>query len=128
MAAVPADAASASAKKWPGCAKRGSHTIDSNRQARVYSVRNRDGGRDLYGCLRADGRPQLLAHGFDDGYTASNSYSRVRLSGRFVTWQETTTDASCKADCPPGYDGTTSARYTRDLKRRTTVQLSGPAA
>jgi hypothetical protein len=114
--AIPADAATQSKP----CARKGSHTVKSNAQARVYSVKNKDGGKNLYGCLRSDDRRQRLAHGYDDNYTSSGKYSDVELKGHIVSWVFTSVDDSCKADCPPGYDPTSTASFQRNLKTRKT--------
>jgi hypothetical protein len=105
------------------CARKGSHTVKSNRLVRVYEVANKDGGKNLYGCLRSDDRRQRLAHGYDDNYVASGSYDRVKLSGVRVRWRFTETDDSCKANCPPDYNPTSRSNYERNLKTRKTTVL-----
>jgi hypothetical protein len=35
-------------------------------------------------------------------------FGKVALAGRYVAYSSSVTDVSCKADCPPGYDGTTT--------------------
>jgi hypothetical protein len=112
----PADAAQHSKP----CARTGSHTVKSTKRVRVYDVKNHDGGKNLYGCLRSDNRRQLLAHGYDDNYTTSGTYAHVKINGHLVSWTFTSVDDSCKADCPPGYDPTSTASYVRDLKKRKT--------
>lgn len=92
---------------------------------RVYSVSNRDGGDNLYGCLRSNNRRQLLARTADDGYVTSSSFDQVKIAGRFVAWEITDTDISCKADCPPDYDPDTTSLYVRDLRRRQTQYVPG---
>lgn len=98
------------------CGRPGSHTVAANRQARVYEVKNHDGGNNLYGCLRSNDRRQLLARGYDDNYVSSGTYDRVKLKGHVVRWRFTATDDSCKAACPPGYNPTTTTRHVRNLK------------
>jgi hypothetical protein len=113
------------AAKSPACAKKGSKTVVSTHSVRVYSVANRDDGRNLYGCLRSNDRRQLLTRSFDDGYVTSAGYGHVRVAGRFVAWDESYTDDSCKADCPPDYEVTTYTVSVRDLKRRKTQAVDG---
>jgi hypothetical protein len=112
------------AKSSKPCARKGSHTVKSTKRVRVYDVKNKDGGKNLYGCLRSDNRRQRLAHGYDDNFTSSGTYSHVKVKGVVVSWIFTSTDESCKADCPPGYEPTTSAAYQRDLKKRKTTTES----
>jgi hypothetical protein len=107
------------------CAKSGSKTVVSTKLVRVYSVRNKDDGRNLYGCLKSNDRRQRLTRSFDDGYVTSGSYSHVKVAGRFVAWQESYTDVSCKAACPPDYQATTTSIAVRDLKRRKTASSNG---
>jgi hypothetical protein len=106
------------------CGRKGSHTVAANGQARVYEVSNHDGGKNLYGCLRSNDRRQLLASGYDDNYTSSGTYDRVKLKGHVVSWRFTSVDDSCKAACPPGYNPTSTADYSRNLKTRRTAAVS----
>src|SRR4051794_14364273 len=112
-----ADTSSARAGHHPTCAKAGSRTVASTKAVRVFSVKNKESGRNLYGCLRANGRRQLLTRSFDDGYVTSSTYGHVRVAGRFVAWDASDTDDSCKADCPPGYEPTSYIVAVRDLNR-----------
>jgi hypothetical protein len=121
MLAITGPASAASSGK--PCARKGSTTVKSNRLARVYEVRNNDGGKNLYGCLRSNNRRQLLAHGYDDNYVSSGSYSNVKLKNARVRWTFTETDDSCKADCPPDYEPTTTTRYERNLRTRKTTEI-----
>src|SRR5215210_6728240 len=104
------------ALKRPTCKLKGSKTIAQNSFARLY-----ERGRNLYGCRRSSGRRVRLATRTDgvdlDSYTIS-AYSNVRLAGRFVAWASSVTDVSCKAACPPGYDGTQSSVEVFDMRRR----------
>jgi hypothetical protein len=120
--AVGAEAAAGATGK--PCARKGSKTIASNSHARVYSVPTADGTR-LYGCLRRDDHRRLLTVASDDGYVTSSVYDHVTLVGRFVAWQQTDTDISCKADCPPGYDPTTTYLGLRDLRRKRDWTVAG---
>jgi hypothetical protein len=74
---------------------------------------------------RSSGKRRLLAKGYDDGLETSGLYDRVRTAGRFVAWQYTETDLSCKADCPPGYDPTTVHSTIRDLRSGKARKVSG---
>jgi hypothetical protein len=114
--AGPADAA----KNSKPCARKGSTTVESNKRVRVYEVANTDGGENLVGCLRSDNRRQVLARGYDDNFTSSGTYDRVKLRGVVVKWRFTAVDESCKAACPPGYEPTTRTSYERNLRTRKT--------
>ncbi len=96
--AAPAGAAGAAAEDR--CAKRASSTIESNAAVRVYEDR-----RWLFACLRRTGKHRFLARTYDDEYVASGGWSEVVLSETYVAWRYRSSDVSCKADCPPGYDG-----------------------
>jgi len=85
-------------------------------------------GSRLYGCLRSAGRPLALADSFDDGYVLSGSWSDVRLAGRIVAWSDSTTDISCKADCPLGYEPTRYSIGVADLRQRRIRRISGVVA
>jgi hypothetical protein len=126
LAAV-AGSASAAAHHPKPCARKGSHTVAANAHARVYSVPTADGSR-LYGCLRRDNHRRLLTEATDDGYVTSSAYDKVALTGPFVAWQQTSTDDSCKADCPPGYNPTTTWLGVRDLRRRKSRTVAGQVA
>jgi hypothetical protein len=119
LAVAPADG-----KTSKPCARKGSHTVTANQQARVYELANKSGGSNLYGCLRSNDRRQLLASGYDDNYTSSGTYDRVKLKGHVVSWRFTSVDDSCKAACPPGYNPTSTHRYSRNLKTRKTAAVS----
>jgi len=115
----PADAAKRKAK--PSCAKKGSTTVRTSPDARLYTVFTRDGIDRLYGCLRSVGRPVELSEATDD-IDADSSFDDVRLSGRYAAWVETSTDLSCKAACPPFYTGITETVNVYDLRRRRTMR------
>jgi hypothetical protein len=127
LAALFLAAPAADAKSKP-CSRKGSSTIASTKSVRVYRVKNADGGFDLFGCLRSDGRRQKLEHGYDDMIETSGTSDRVHVAGHFVAWQFTAYDVSCKADCPPGYDPTTVRLRIRDLKKRKTKTVDGEVA
>src|SRR5829696_5631229 len=114
-----APAPAGDARERARCAVERSHTIARNWLVRVYSVR-RGEGRRLVVCRRETGRRQLLAEAFDDGYVESGGYRDVRLAKRFVAFVYDRTDISCKADCPAGYDPSTTTLVIRDVLRRTT--------
>ena len=117
--ASPGEAAKRKAK--PSCAKKGSKTVKASRDARLFTVFTRDAVTHLYGCLRSVGRPVKLAKATDD-LDSGTAFADVRLSGRYAAWRETSTDVSCKAACPPGYDATAEAVKVYDLRRRRTVR------
>jgi hypothetical protein len=118
----------AAAAKGKPCARKGSVTVKSTKLVRVFEVANREGGDNLYACLRSNGRRQLLTRSYDDDYVTSGSYDRVKVAGRFVAWQFTATDISCKAGCPPGYDSTTADLHVRNLRERKTQDVAGEVA
>ena len=110
--------ASAEAKPRAGCAPKGSKAVNGNRLARLYVKRDREGDRVLYGCWKATGRKLRLASEFDDDYVTSGAFRDVLLAGRFAAFVYDSTDISCKAACPPGYDSTTTRVTVRDLRTR----------
>src|SRR3954453_7752093 len=122
-ALVPALPAAAQAA--PTCTPKGTKTVAANGQARVYT---RAAGARLYGCLRRTGRSKLLV-GPGDDYVISNSFSHVTLAGHVVGYAESTTDVSCKADCPPDYQPTRSFVVADDLRtgRTRSVQAAATA-
>jgi hypothetical protein len=122
------DSASATTRSQrPPCYLKGSHTVASSKKVRVFEVKRQSGNR-LYGCLRSNGVRQVLAKGYDDGYVTSGTFDEVKLAGRFVAWQFTATDISCKAACPPEYDPTTADLHIRDLRSRRTRNVAGEVA
>lgn len=123
-------ASDASAKSPTTCQRTESKTIASSSHARVYRIFREDDdvaarARRLYGCLYSTGRPLYLTRAYDDQYVLSGSYATVRLAGRFVAWNEETTDISCKAACPPDYVPTQRSIGIADLKRRAVLRLAG---
>jgi hypothetical protein len=123
LAVVPFAAAAATLLFAPtasaagsGCTPKGSKTLVANKVARVYTT---NGGERLYGCLRTAKRPLLIVerNPADDIYR-SRTYEHVTLAGRFVGWYGTSTDSSCKADCPPDFDATHEFVSATDLKSR----------
>ncbi len=129
VTAAPAQAATAGdakkRKRAPTCKRKGSKTVRQNRDARVFQ---KDAGAErtrLYGCLKRRGKSIRLAEAYDDGYVTSTSYREVRLAGRFVAWEDVSTDISCKADCPPGYNPDTTTIQVYDLARRRERSFSG---
>jgi hypothetical protein len=126
VAAAPPAAASAGAGKRT-CAAKGAKTVAQNRHARVFTTPGRGGdevGR-LYACLRRTGRRVRVDTATDDGYTTSSAYNAVRLTGRYVAWQHSDFDVSCKADCPPGYDPSSAHLRVHDLRTRRTRRVAG---
>ena len=106
-------AAPSQAEAPPPCASIGSTTVRQNDVARVFE-RGDFGSERLVGCLRSSDKRMQLSRNYDDGLYISETWSKVRLWQRFVTWRFVRTDSSCKADCPPGY-GYWEYDYVRDL-------------
>ena len=131
-AVVSLSPGAALAKQPSACKLHGDSTEAKNQVARVFSapreIEGDPAGSRLFGCLRSVGRPLALADAFDDGYVLSGSWSDVRLAGRFVAWSDSTTDISCKADCPLGYEPTRSSIGVADLRRRRIRRISGVVA
>jgi hypothetical protein len=124
VALVVAAPAGASAKRRAACKPPHSRTVVQNRLARVYEV-DVSKGTNLYGCRRSTGKRILLDYAFDDGYVTSGDYGNVRLSGLSVAWSSSFTDISCKAACPPGYNGTSYSIGAADLRRRKSWSVPG---
>ncbi|HEV2724204.1 MAG TPA: hypothetical protein VGV10_06190 [Thermoleophilaceae bacterium] len=124
MAVAAGVPAAATAKPRQSCIRAHSKTVAQNGFARVYRVRTGE-GTNLYACRRSTGRRVLLHAAFDDDYVSSSSYRNVRLAGVFVAWAHTSTDVSCKAQCPPGYNPTTSAISVYDLRRHRVRTMPG---
>ena len=95
------------------CAKRGA-TVASSNLARVFEV-DRQGDRSLFGCLRSNGRLQLLSRWFScDCSTGDEPSPAAELhAGRFV---ELTEFASCGPFPEPTCGGSTTT--VRDLRGR----------
>jgi hypothetical protein len=123
--AAPADAAK---RHHKSCARKGTHTVKTTKLVRLSTRPNGDGGHDLIGCLRSTDRATILTSSYDDDYVLSGEYDHVRVAGRFVAWQFTATDISCKAACPPDYDETTTSLSVRDLRKKRNVGVSGEIA
>lgn len=125
FAAAPADGA---ITKRPTCKQAGSRTLAQNNVARVYEVRPSRTARDsqLYGCRRSTGKRVLLDRAADDYTTyALTYYGNVRLAGYHVAWASSSIDISCKAACPPGYDGRSSSVRVFNLRRRKGRSIPG---
>jgi hypothetical protein len=116
---LPAGSAQAAPSKGK-CSFKGSETVAKNRYARVFTrvSPNVDEDERLYGCLYSVNRRVLLDTSSDDQYVTSEEFADVKLKGRFVTWRHVSTDISCKADCPAGYDGTSERTLVANLKTR----------
>jgi hypothetical protein len=128
-AALLAASGPAEAKKpAKPCSKKGSKTVASSKSVRVYKVKNGQGDFNLVGCLRSNNKRQTLARGYEDGYVTSGKFGHVTLAGRFVAWEYTAYDISCKAGCPPDYNPTTVHLSIRDLRERTTEHVDGDVA
>ena len=125
VAAGPAEAVvDAKRKRAPTCKRKRSKTVRQNSAARVFQKAAGDRTR-RYGCLKRRGKSIRLDEAYDDGYVMSTSYREVRLAGRFVAWEDVSTDVSCKADCPPGYNPETTSIDVYDLARRRQVSYDG---
>ena len=123
IALVPAGSAHAATAKR--CAMKGTTTVAKNRFARVFTRPSRGGDEveRLYGCLYSANRRVWLDTSSDDEYVTSEEFLDVKLDGRLVTWRHVSTDISCKADCPPGYDGTTERSLRADLRTRKITEI-----
>ena len=123
VAALPAEAA---AKQDPSCKRAGSRTVAHNDFARVYEVKSPAEERRLYSCRRSTGKRILLDTAGDDfSEYLITDYENVRLAGTRVAWASSSVDYSCKAACPPGYDGKATSVRVYDLKRRTERAIQG---
>jgi hypothetical protein len=98
------------------CKARGT-TIAKNDTGRVYEREQEADVRTLWGCVWSRNQPFEIEVAAGDDISTFESYDNVLLRGRYVAWNFTREDVSCKADCPPGYDATTE--YVRVLDMRT---------
>src|SRR5215213_3750218 len=116
LAATPGTSPAATKR----CSMKGTTTLAKNSVARVFTRPSRGGDEieRLYGCLYKVNRRVWLDTSSDDDYVTSEEFTDVKLDGRFVTWRHVSTDISCKADCPPGYDGTSETTRRADLRTR----------
>jgi hypothetical protein len=121
IAAAISLAAPGAASAATTCSPKGTVTVASNKLARVYASADRS---RLYGCLRATKRPLLLENTLEDELYGSGTFSQVVLAGRVVGWYSTSTDVSCKADCPPDYDATQEYANVANLKTRKARAIS----
>ena len=94
---------------------RAGKTVAKNRYVRVYRVPG-DEGTALRACNRRTRKSAELASAFDDGYVLSEDYRSVRLARRFAAVVDDHTDVSCKADCPPDYEPTTTTIRVYDAR------------
>jgi len=114
------------ARRRAPCKIAKSKTIVQNRSVLVYEVAG-DEGSTMYACRKSTGRRAQLAEASDDGLATSASYQHVRLAGGRIAWVSTATDRSCKADCPPGYEATSSRIAVFDVKaRRSRAVVAAP--
>jgi hypothetical protein len=110
----PADAKVSAAK---ACKKAKGKTVAKNRYGRVFRRTGSDAIK-LYGCLYKRRGNVKIDEVTDDGFSTFGAIKLVRLSGRIVAYERTTDNQSCKADCPPGYDGTTETTSVFNLRKR----------
>jgi hypothetical protein len=101
--------------------------VAKNRMAVVFTVDRSSGDaqQTLFGCMRSKGVRLRLVDSFDADFVSSVLFGQVVLNGRFVAWQWTSTDISCKADCPPDYEPTTYQIERGDLKTRKSLKWDG---
>ena len=127
LAVAPAPSAGAATPK-KRCTAAGAKTVVKNRVARVFSAPYGEGEfttARLFGCLYSNGRRVLLDQAEDDEYVSSEEFRKVRLNGRFAAWEHESFDISCKADCPPGYQASTTTVHARDLRARRNRSFDG---
>jgi hypothetical protein len=108
------------AKKW--------HVVAKNRTAVVFTVdrpNSEDTPQTLFGCVRSKGVRLKLGDAFDNGIDTTLEFGQVLLNGRFVAWQWTAVDNSCRAACPPDYVSTTYQIERADLKTRRSLMWDG---
>ena len=121
LAAAWAQPAAAATKKERQriCAKRGS-TVDSSKLARVFSV-DHQGDQSMFGCMRSNGRLQLLSTWFSCGCSIGDDPTpgAELHAGRFV---EVTEFASCGPVPDPSCGGSTTS--LRDLRTRRTFSVT----
>jgi hypothetical protein len=127
LVALAAAPTAGAATKKPTCNVKGSKTVVQNSQARVYTLRSHKEffGNVLYGCLRSTARKVRLVANYDDDYVTSQRFSKVGLNGRFVVLHFVSTDVSCKADCPPGYQATSYEVIVMNLRTRKLTRYDG---
>lgn len=125
-AALPT--ASSAATKKRSCSAKGAETVAKNRYVRVYTLAGRRGTDEiarLYACLRKTNRRVRLDTASDDGYVSAQTFDTVRLNGRFVAWQHSEYDGSCKDQCPPGYDQTPVELRVANVRTRKVKRVDG---
>jgi hypothetical protein len=124
-ALVNTTAAEAGTAKKKCSLPKGAKLLRKAPQVVVYSIDRSSGDvtGTLYGCYRPNGKRYRLADSTDDGLgTLTVEFSKVKTNSRFVAWQWTSTDISCKADCPPDYEPTTYSIERVDLKNGKTLE------
>ena len=125
-AAIPSSSSAATKKR--SCGAKASKTVAKNRYARVFTKSgnaSQDEVRRLYGCLYSNGRRVRLDTATDDEYVTAQTFNAVKLNGRFVAWQHSEYDGSCKDACPPGYDQTPVELRVHNLRTRKTKRRDG---
>ena len=93
----------------------------------VFLVERSDQSQTLFACLKTNGKRARLADSYDDNFVTSITFDLVQANGRFIAWQWTSTDQSCKADCPPGYEPTTYSIERVNMGTRKTLRWEGKA-
>jgi len=113
-----ADSAPA-ARTAKSCAPRHAKVAQQDREVQVYTVKadySGTSGRATMACLRGGHRRVRVGDSFDDGYVTSATLSRLVLIGHRVGSVQSTTDQSCKAACPPGYEATRVRVQVTDVR------------
>lgn len=119
LAATSADATHTRSK----CKQAGA-TIAKNDTARVFKRFD-----SVYGCIWSRNRAARIDRAYlDESAYVSHSWDDVRLAGRYVAWTSSTSDVSCKADCPPGYDATALRVNVIDLRTQQKQAVAGVPA
>lgn len=133
VALIPAHGHAATPKHKPTCKRSNSTTVAQNGVVRLFTRRGLNGlpgENDLFGCWKRTGRVRLLAYAYDDDYVSYASFSLVRVRGRFAVFFSESSDISCKADCPPGYEPMQRAVNVADVRtgRERTVRVAARPA
>jgi hypothetical protein len=127
LALVPAGTASAAAAK-KRCSAKAAKTVLKTKAVRVFTTpggaSDETTGR-LFGCMYSNGKRVLLDESSDDEFTSSESFEKVRLNGRFLAWEHTSEDFSCKAACPPDYKPVVVDVLARDLRTKKSRAFPG---
>jgi hypothetical protein len=105
------------------CVLKGSETVVKNRYGRVFERSFRDGTTRLYSCLYKKNRRVVLDEATGDT-SAGEGYDAVKLNGRFVAWQHTTYDDSCRFECTSG-SGDITTLWVENIRTHRQKQVQG---